>query len=152
MQKLWTHCSFFAGFHLVFPCFWLSPKMSVTHGEMIQVQTGMAHISMLCLRLWLLWAKEGKLCPAWERRWRNGIVPFSHMLFMWAETAGLIANLELACGVLGSFENAGAGLGSAECKWFCVQLHKSFQSLPFLPKEKKIFHDKPVYFLHKCLS
>lgn len=40
--------------------------------------------------------------------------PFSHVLFMEAKNCS--TNLELACVVLGSFGNAGAGLFSAECK------------------------------------
>lgn len=74
---------------------------------------------------------------------------FSHFLVCLCrqETAVLIATLELVCVVLGSTENAGAGLRSALCKCFCVELHKSFAFFSFFLKEKKeIFHANHYIF------
>lgn len=160
MQKLWPYCSVFAGFHLAFPCFWHSPEIHVNNWEMIQVQTGISCVWLLGLRLWPLWAREGKLCPTWEQTGRSNqaadgrmgrtlsscVVNVGKKLQYWQ----LILNLPVWCwealGMLGldcSVLNVNSSVYSY------TNISNVFH---FFSRRKKIFHDKPLYFLNKHLS
>ena len=153
MQKLCTHYSFFAGFHLIFACLWLSPNVRVTYGEMIQVHAGIACLWALGLRLCPLWAKGKKLCPTWEKAERSyeaadgrmGLSPFLMCCLCRQETAVWIDTPQLVYVVLGSIESAGVGLWSALCICFCVELHKIFKVLALLKKKKNLSWKSSIF-------